>query len=189
MQILNFRNVSKNAFSLMELIVVILLLGILFSLVIGSLSRYEKETKNKSIKDITTYMQKANLQNDSVFYIYGEKCEHYAIESDSLSYQDDLNFTFSSNYETFAPDKYGDLKKVEFKDIALDQKIESVCFKMHFDRSRFVDKIILKAKQKYLLFLPFFQEIKTYNSFKKASKAYFLKEFLPKRIDDYHTNQ
>jgi len=181
--------VSKNAFTLMELIVVILLLGILFSLVIDSLYRYEKGAKNKSIKDITTYMQKANLQNDALFYIYGEKCEHYAIVSDSLSYQNDLNFTFDTNYETFVSDKNGDLKKVEFKEIVLDQKTQSVCFKMHFDKSRFVDKIILKTKQKYLLFLPFFQEIKTYDSFKKASKSYFLKEFLPKRIDDYHTNQ
>ena len=65
----------------MELIVVILLLGIMFSLALTSFGSKNKEIKIPTIQDIPLYIQKLRLKENATFVIYGDKCENEALFS------------------------------------------------------------------------------------------------------------
>ncbi len=64
-----------KAFSLMELIVVILLLGIMFSLALTSFKSKKDNIKIPTIKEIPLYFKKLKLKGNSTFLIYGDKCK------------------------------------------------------------------------------------------------------------------
>jgi len=59
-----------KAFSLIEIIVVIVLLGIIFSLVLSTYTNKQNENIKLSIKDISV-----DVKDDVTLYIYGDECK------------------------------------------------------------------------------------------------------------------
>ncbi len=174
-----------NAFSLIELIVVILLLGVMYSLVLTNF-KSKKDVKVMSFKELPSYLQKLDLDIDGVFLIYGNKCNKEKLLSGENQYQDNIDLPFNKSFKTYKMNNFEIIKEFDYDDMVLDKKEQHVCFKLNLRKGKFVDKIILKTASKYLLFVPFFQTIKTFDSLLGAQKAYLQTDLYPKNTDDYY---
>ena len=175
-----------KAFSLMELIVVILLLGIMFSLALTNFGSKNKKIKIPSMQDMPSYMQKLKLKENATFLVYGDKCENEALLSSEDINVSTINLPFDKNFATYKMDDTGAIKIFDFNNITLKNRNLHVCFKLDLKKGKFSDKFILKTFDKYLLFLPFFQEIKSFDSLDSAKISYQQSDLYPKSIDDYY---
>lgn len=175
-----------NAFSLIELIVVILLLGIMFSLALTNFGSKNKKIKIPTMQDMPSYMQKLKLKEDATFVIYGDKCENKALLSNEDINTSSINLPFDKSFVVYKADIIGDIKAFDFNNITLNKKDQHVCFKLDLKKGKFYDKFILKTFDKYLLFLPFFQEVKSFDSLSSAKDSYRQSELYPKSIDEYY---
>ena len=175
-----------KAFSLIELIVVIVLLGIMFSLALTSFGSKNKKIKIPSMQEMPSYIQKLKLDEDATFVIYGDKCENEALLSNEDINTSNINLPFDKSFVTYKADITGAIKVFDFNNLILKKKDWHVCFKLDLKKGKFSDKFILKTFDKYLLFLPFFQEIKSFDFLSSAKKSYRQSELYPKSIDDYY---
>jgi len=154
---------SKLAFTLIELIIVILIIGIVSALVIKLPSIAASKPK---IEDLRNY-----LYPNGVFYLLDDGEEIATKEKNTT-----LNIKF------FAPEVYKyngeEFKKVEFG--RLNNK--KIIFKYEV-KNGIGDSFILKNEDAYYVFKPFF--IKKYSSFEEAKKAFLLTEYMPKEGDYY----
>ena len=175
-----------KAFSLMELIVVIILLGILSLMVLSSFNSKRETLKSPDIKELPKYIKKLKLKNHAIFYIYGDKCEKSILLCKDKDCTKNINVPFKKSYKTLKTDSEGVLKQAHFLDIILSKKRWHVCFKLNISKGKFSDKLILSRGDTHLLFLPIYQEIKEFNTLEKAQKRYFDDDLLPKSEDDYY---
>ena len=174
-----------NAFTLIELIVAILLLGIMFSLALTSF-KPKKVTKIPNIKDLPLYLKKLDIKTDGVFLIYGKNCSKEKLLSSRDISQNDIFLPFDKSFKIFGMNSLGAIKEFNYDDMIIDGVERHICFKLHLKKGKFVDKIIVKIASKYFLFIPFFQTIKTFNSLFDAQKAFLQSDLYPKSADDYY---
>lgn len=176
-----------KAFTLMELVVVILLLGLLSLLVLNNFNFKRTLSSELSIENFPTYIKKLGLEDSMVFYIYGDKCEKNILLSHGKSYKKNISLSFKKSYKVLKMNTSGKLEQVIFSNTILSKKIRHVCFKLNFQKRGFSDKIILDKDGKYLLFLPIYQEVKEFSTLEDAKNIYFNDNMLPKSIDDYYS--
>lgn len=165
----------EKAFTLIEIVVVIFLLGIIFSLVISSFDFSKKDVKSLSIKDIPSYIKEHSSQKDVTFYAYGIKCDKFIFFSKGGQQTKAPSFGITKDVELLKRDNNGDYKKVDFSNERLEKRSEHICFKLEFSGGKFVDKLIVKVHSKFYLFGPFFQDVKLYNSFEDIQNALHIK--------------
>lgn len=174
-----------NAFTLIELIVVILLLGIMFSLALTSF-KHKKKSEIPSIKELPLYLKKSDIKTDGVFLIYGKNCNKEKLLSNENISQNDINTPFDKSFKIYKMNNFGAIKELNYDDMIVDGIEQHICFKLHLKKGKFVDKVIVKTASKYLLFMPFFQAIKSFDSLFDAQKAYLQSYLYPKSADDYY---
>jgi len=175
-----------RAFSLIEIIVVILLIGVVFSLVLSSYANKKIDTKLLTVKDMPNYVFELSLSESSTLYIYGQKCDKGVLALDTKSYKELPNFGFNQEYKVHKRDKDNQLENIDFAEIKIDKKIENICFKLEFEKSRFLDKFIVSFSDKHYMFSPFYQEVESFSSFEEAKKAYSSKDLQLNSIDGYY---
>jgi len=147
---------SKLAFTLIELIIVILIIGIVSSLVIKLPSLTSSTVK---IEDLREY-----LYPNGEFYLF----------NDGEEVVKDKNVTL--NIKFFAPEVYkynGEFKRSDFGYLN-DKKI---VFKYSV-KNGIGDSFILKNEDVYYVFKPFY--IKKFNNFEEAKEAFLLNKYIPK---------
>lgn len=175
-----------KAFSLIEIIVVIMLIGIIFSLVLSSYTNKKQDTKLLTIKDIPAYVSNFSLNKISTLYIYGVKCNSSVLVLDEKSYIELPTFGFHKDDIVLKKDRHGQVEEVDFKERRIVKKREKVCFELKFEKGKFFNKFILASKDRFYLFIPFFQEVLSFTSLKEAEKVYMLDSLYPSSLDEYY---
>ena len=138
------------------------------------------------MQELPSYIEKLKLNKDATFVVYGDKCENEALLSNEDINTSSINLPFDKSFVVYKADVTGDIKVFDFNNLYLKDKDWHVCFKLDLKKGKFSDKFILKTFDKYLLFLPFFQEIKSFDSLSSAKNSYQQNELYPKSIDDYY---
>ena len=172
-----------KAFSLMELIVVIILLGTIFALVLNSF--HSKKSALKSM-DIESYVKKLVSQGNASFYIYGKDCDKDLIVTTDGDKKKIMRLPFDHKFKTLSLDANGLFNYVDFEDLYIAKEAYPVCLKLNLERGKFTDKIIIDKGNKYLLFKPIYQKIIKFDNLEKAKDAYLQNDMMPKSIDDYY---
>ena len=177
----------KKAFSLIEIIVVIIIVGVLFSLIFNNYIDRQKDSKLLKINDIPNYVSNLSIREDTTFYVYGKKCDNGALFLNEKFYMKLPTFGFNQDSRTYNRDKNNQIKKIYFQEIRVAKKRRKVCFKLEFEGGRFFDKLIVSLLGKYYIFSPFYQKVESFNSLDEAKKAYRLKYLQLTNIDGYYS--
>ncbi len=176
----------SRAFSLIEIIVVISLLGIIFSLVLSSFVSKKKDVKLLTIVDIPSYVYDLLANDDATLYVYGKKCDKSIIKSQGGAYEELPTFGYTQEYRVLQRDINNDIKDVEYDDVFIAKKREHTCLKIEFENRRFLDKFIVASEKKQYLFSPLFQEVESFDNLEKAKERYNSEELYPKNTDEYY---
>ena len=175
-----------KAFSLMEIIIVILIIGIVFSLVLSSYTTKKSDKGLLGIKDISAYISKSIPNANGDLYIYGKKCrDAFFITEESLHVKTP-SFNFLAESIVLKQDIFENFVQIEFPTKEIEKRKKRVCFTMRFKDGKFFDKFIITSKHKHYLFSPFYQDIKTFSSLVLAKENYVNDGLYPQSVDDYY---
>lgn len=170
-----------KAFSLIEIIVVILLIGVIFSLVLNTYMGKIEDEKLLGIEKLSV-----NVEGKSTLYMYGDKCEKSIIMRDDNTYEASPNFGYQKENKVLMNNHLGVLKEVEYEGVRIENKKETICFKLDFKNKKFFDKFIVTTANGNYLFLPLYQEVLIFSSFEDAKKSYLGDNLYPNNIDNYY---
>jgi len=170
-----------KAFSLIEIIVVIILIGIIFSLVISTYVSSDKQDSMVSIKDISV-----KAKEDATLYIYGKECEKAILELEDGYYAQSSNFNFTKEDRVMKRSRANLLEEVSFDSHSIEDKRENICLKLGFRDGKFFEKFVILSKKNYYLFSPLKQSAEKFSSLKDTEKSYQNDEIYPTSIDDYY---
>jgi hypothetical protein len=155
--------VNKKAFSLFELILVIILIGIVYSLVLGKLDKKQNLSINKieNLKDILSN------NSQSVRLIVFDKCSRVIINDK----EKDFDKKLFKDIEVYTVEDDA-LKRVEFAPISINEKIYDVCLKFNIYKNGSSSSFIIKKGEKYVVFFPYFKNSEVFTNESDAIEAY-----------------
>jgi prepilin-type N-terminal cleavage/methylation domain-containing protein len=174
-----------KAFTLMELLIVIILIGILLSFAVSGFMPKKHFSSDTDRTVLPQFFISTAHKIDGFYYIAGDKCDKSIIVSKDKT-EITKNNSFDKKFKVYFRKITGILGKVNFDDMVYKGKKYHVCLKLKIKKGRFSDKFIVETFNKFLLFDPFFQDIKIFSNFKKAKNTYFQKSLIPKSIDEYY---
>ncbi len=154
---------NKKAFSLFELILVIILIGIVYSLVLGKLDKKQNLSINKieNLKDILSN------NSQSVRLIVFDKCSRVIINDK----EKDFDKKLFKDIEVYTVEDDA-LKRVEFAPISINEKIYDVCLKFNIYKNGSSSSFIIKKGEKYVVFFPYFKNSEVFTNESDAIEAY-----------------
>jgi len=175
-----------KAFSLIELIVVILLVGTIFSIILNSYMTKNSDKNLLSLKDITTYLKKELSNKNGTLYIYGKSCKKGVYITDKSLHVKTPNFGFAKENIVLKTDNFGNLNTYTFDQIKIENKKYNVCFELKYKKDKFIDKFIVSTDKNYYLFLPIYQNVEVFNSLDLTKQNHTNKNLYPNHIDKYY---
>jgi Tfp pilus assembly major pilin PilA len=178
----------KNSFTLIELIIVVLLIGLVYSIAIGFYSKKE----SVKIDDLTKLKEKLlsfkTEEKDKITFVMYDDCKKNAVLINNKPTYKDIDIDIDGNIEVYTIDMYGNLKRVEFLDILIDGKKENVCFRFNIFPNNSNNSYIVKLKNRYYIVKPYFEQIQTTSALNKAIDLYINEKLLPK-AGNYYENE
>jgi hypothetical protein len=168
--------VNKKAFSLFELILVIILIGLVYSLVLGKLDKKQHLTikKLENLKEILS-----KNSSNSLEMIVFDKCSRVLINGK----EKDFNSNLFQDIEVFTVENES-LKKIDFSPITINEKVYDVCLKFNIFKNNSSSSYIVKKKDKYIVFYPYFKNSEVFTNESDAIDAYTNKELLEEYNDE-----
>ncbi len=152
---------KRKAFTLFELMIVVVLIGITYALVLSNFNTKKKVhiLKVSQIKEALLPFWSKGKRID--FYIY-HNCQKAAIFING-TYQDelepDIKISEFDKIEVYKPDNRGEATRVEFTPIMIENRLQKVCFRYTLFPNGSNSNFILKKKKLYYIFYPYFQDV------------------------------
>ena len=169
----------KHSFTLIELILVVLIMGLIYSLAIGRF--YSKE--NLKIDNIANLKESLLLfkekGDDKITFVLYDNCNKNAVLiNDALTYEN-IDFDIFDELVIYDLDTYLNPKIKDYPNILLKGKSYDVCFKFTIYPNGSNDSYIVKNDSKYYVFKPYFEELKIVKTLDKAIETFLEKDLLP----------
>ncbi len=170
---------NKKAFTLFELMVVVMIIGIVYSLVLGNFN-----TKNRvsisSIENIKKALMPHWKKGHKVDLIVYDKCSKSILAINNEPMEDlelNLNNKIFKNIKVYKNDLYNDKRSIAFPSIKIENKIYKSCFRFSIFPNGSSSSYIVKSENKFYLFFPIFVNTLITNDLDSAMEIYTNEEF------------
>ena len=174
-----------KAFTLIELIVVIFLIGIMYFLVISTYTSKKSHKEKLTLKDMPNYIKKLSNKQKSTFYLYGQECKKSTLKLEDETTKTAPNFSLTADYSMLTCKPDSEFKEFISYSKKIDKKEEDICLEIGFKNGNFYDKLIVTSPNKTYIFMPPFQEVKIFDTLEEA-KELCQKNLYPTSIDEYY---
>jgi prepilin-type N-terminal cleavage/methylation domain-containing protein len=151
---------SKKGFSLIELMIVIVIIGVVYSLALSKLHTPKTELQTPSFKNLKGYLASFSRDNKSVQLLCKKSCSKCAIYSNGEKIKEIKSF-FDASVEFYRYDFF-------LGDVALQKEN---CFDFSVDADGVSDQIIILYKEKVYDYTPYFKDVEEYNSLEELNDA------------------
>jgi prepilin-type N-terminal cleavage/methylation domain-containing protein len=165
---------NKSAFTLLEIIIVLVIMGFVYSLSVTSFSK-------KTVAEEDSYFDLKSMLLDSVKSKYST-IELIVLEDDSYvlmvdgQEQKKTNFKLPKDIEFYTYEQDGKLKEI-FKPFYMDEYFKTVKFRFKIYKNGSSTKSIVKAKDKYYIQSSYFKDRMVFDELYEA-EAYLQLESL-----------
>ena len=153
-------NLNKRAFTLFELMIVVIIIGVVYSLVLGTFDPKKSVniTRFENLKDALAPHWTKGVKVD--LYIY-DRCRKSAIFINDEIKEDvkfELDIGIFKDIKVFKSDRLGDKRKIEFTPVIVEEKLHKVCFNYTIFPNGSTSSFIAKSGKKYYTFFPYFEQ-------------------------------
>lgn len=161
---------EKKAFTLFELMVVVMIIGIVYALVLGRFNpkQHLKIVQLDSLRDILTQKHKDGQRLDLVLY---DKCHKSALFINN-EYQEKMDINLKprlfEGIKTYKSDPFGHEREITFTPVIIEDKLVPVCFHYTIYPNGSASNYIVEQKGKYYVFPPYFEDINVTDSMEEA---------------------
>ena len=143
----------KKAFSLIELMIVIVIIGVVYTLVITKLHDVNEEKKKLSLQTLKSFMYKQIHDAQDATLICKDDCLTCKLYIDKKEVSTIENL-IDASIEVY---------KYTYSQALVPQNLQE-CFVFHVNRNRVSDQYIIVFQEKVYDFTEYFQDVKVYNS-------------------------
>jgi prepilin-type N-terminal cleavage/methylation domain-containing protein len=157
----------KRGFTLLELMLVIVLMGIVYGSVINVFERYKDKAIDVTLMSLEKYMQSFS-HNNHVSLVCIKRCEECLLFVNEAFVQNVTPFT-ERDVQLYRFDRDSGVKRLELlPHFRLDGQEEEACFRydIHPDGSR--TEMIVKNNKDVFVFPSFFGTVQKYSSLNEA---------------------
>ncbi len=178
-------NKKRRAFTLFELMIVVVIIGIVYSLVLGRFDtkQYMKITKLDSLREILRAKHQEGVRVD--LYLY-DNCKKSALFLNS-TYQEDMKINIKpemfKNLKVYKSDQFGNERQISFAPVIIEDKLYKVCFKFTIFPNGSSSNYIVEQNEHYYIFPPYFEDVNQTQSLQEALSLFTHKD--QKRISSY----
>ena len=172
----------KKAFTLIELLIVVIIMGVVYTLAVNSFQDLKDGKIKINLKNLKQYMQ--NIKHkDSVELICLDGCSTCRVYVDGELHEDVSSFNefLNDSVEVYRYDFLlgfvEQSKKIYFNKRNVEK---DVCFSLHVDKKAVSDQIVVVFKDKVYDFTSYFDDVNVYSSLDELSdkKAKEVQEIL-----------
>jgi len=160
----------RSAFTLIELMIVIVIMGVVYSMAVNSFTRLSDESANIDLKNLKEYMINTPYES-SVKVICLDDCSECNLFVDGIKTQTLDSFVDDSvriyRYEYI----YGFTKREFDVFFNVDNVEENVCFSYKIDEEGIGDQVLIEFKDKFYDFSPYFTRTQVFSSLEDANSA------------------
>jgi len=157
----------KRAFSLIELLIVIMIVGVVYTLAIGNFNRLSDESSKLSLVNLKEYLNSIK-HSESVKLLCLDNCSECDVVVDGVKSKTIEDFLDESVRVYRYEFSYGavEIEKEVFFNI--DDVEEDVCFSYEVDKNGVGDQVLVEFKEKVYDFSPYFSGTAVYRSIEDA---------------------
>ena len=149
----------SKGFTLLELMIVIIIMGIVYSMVNVSMKNSAKTLSTLSPKTIASVLQSIDDGVDRSFYIYGDECDQamFIPELDEKIEIGDV--FFATDTEVYELDAFGSTQVREFSPLEIEDETFNVCMKFNKYANGSVSHFIYKNGNRFYQNNPYFGKV------------------------------
>ncbi len=169
---------NKKAFTLLELLIVVLIIGIAYSIVIAKFNNPTKEVGTLlTLKDDLAKIKKDAYGDTLDLVCKGENCESCAIyiENKQTEKKPEI-FTEMPKVHQFDENGYMEEK----------QYGKDICFVYQLFPNGSGSSMLLEYKKEYYVFYPTVEKTKSFTYYEDALKEFDPKNFIPTGTNEYY---
>ncbi len=162
---------KKKAFTLFELMIVIVIIGAVYALLIQNINLNPNNQMSLSLENLPSYMRKTfSKSKEKVEFICVNNCSTCKFKIG----QSDSNSSVELFEPYSAPEAYtlvnDSLQLIEFDEIYEDGKVKKVCFKYTLYPNKSSDKMVLSYKDKVYLYNNLYKKTKVFQRMSDAQE-------------------
>lgn len=156
---------NKRGFTLFELMIVIVIIGVVYGLLVRNFTINQPDKEVLTLKNLPAFMrEKFKNEDKKVELLCMDDCSicKFIVDSSESNQSVELFEQYSS------PEVYTlvneNLKKIEFGDIFEDYKTQKVCFKYTLYPNKSSDRFVLVYKDNIFMYDNFYEKTKEFQT-------------------------
>ena len=160
----------KRAFSLIELLIVIMIIGVLYTLAIGNFNRLSDESSRLSLSNLKEYLHSIPHEKSVKILCLDDcsECDIFVDGQKSKTVEDFLDESVRVYRYEFS---YGAIEAEKEVFFNIDDVEEDVCFSYAVDKNGVGDQVLVEFKEKIYDFSSYFSKTAVYSSIEEAVEA------------------
>ena len=172
-------NLNRKAFTLFELMVVVMIIGVVYALVLGSFDpkKSVKITTLQYIKDTISPYWTKGTKVEMVIY---DRCQESALIINNEIQEDveaNINPDIFKDIKVFKNDRHNGKREIKFSPILIDNRIHKVCFRFTLFPNGSSSSYVVQSGKKFYVYFPYFEETYITTTLDDAFEVYQKREF------------
>ncbi len=163
---------SKRAFSLIELMLVIVIVGIVYSLAISSFKPPDEEgVEALTLETLPGYLRRNFALSDAKLVCF-EPCGKCGVMVDGEWMEEELDLFSSSKVKSYSLDLEGFAIEKEFAPHDMQDAYKKACFILHKRSNDSIESIVLENEGKFIYYKAGYAEAESYDSLALIQSEY-----------------
>ena len=165
---------QRRAFSLVELLIVVLIIGIVYTLAVSSFAKVSEESNQITLKSLREFLQSLPHEKSVKLLCLGD-CSSCSVLVDG-EVDEELKGTFDNflddSIEVYRYDFYQGLQKITQEVYFNSEDVEEdVCFSYTLDKKGVGDQVFIKFNRKVYDYTSYFGKTTVYSSLEEIVEA------------------
>ena len=170
---------NRKAFTLFELMVVVMIIGVVYSLVLGSFDP-KKSIKLPSLQYIKDSLLPYWIKGTKVELVIYDRChEATLLINDEVQdeIETDINADIFKDIKVYKNDIHNGVRDILFAPVLIENRLHKVCFRFTLFPNGSSSSYVVKSGKKYYAYFPYFEETYTTTTLDDAFDVYQKKEY------------
>jgi len=163
---------GRRAFSLMELMLVVLIVGIVYAMGLSSFKPPKtKELDTFTLMTLPKFLRDSYKLSDAKLVCF-EPCGKCGVVVDGQWQEDEVDLFPSSEVKSYSLDTQGYANDLEFAPADMEDAYRQACFILHKHPNGAIDPIVLESEGRFIYYRAAYEEAQSYESLSAIQDEY-----------------
>jgi hypothetical protein len=184
-KISHLTSANKSSFTLFELVIVILIIGIVSYLAIASIPKIgDKESKVITFHNLPQFLKNFEEEKELDLYILGMNCDEVILLSNGDEVVFENEIVVSNDFRAFRFNYYGEMRVIKFPDLRLGEISKRVCLRFQKFKNGSTSSFIIEDEDKdtFHLYKPLLPKSETFENLQDAKETLLSEQLNPKTL-------